>query len=79
MKSQHEYEQGRRDTSRHAGEILALDGEKFRIAKAVNEVELEGERLASELSSLRRHLDTLKSEGVEGGRRTRSKESDEAM
>ncbi|QIX01347.1 hypothetical protein AMS68_006864 [Peltaster fructicola] len=79
IRSQHEYEQGRRDTGRHAGEILALDGEKFRIAKAVNEVEVEGERLASELIGLRRQLEVLKSEGVEGGRRARSKEDDQAV
>lgn len=50
----------------HASEILKLDTEKFRIAKGVKEVEIEGERLEGEVENLRHTLQELESEGVEG-------------
>lgn len=79
LRSQCEYDEGRRDTGRHASEILALDGEKFRVAKAVNEAEVEGERLVSELAGLKRTLEGLEREGVEGGRRAAGVEEDEIV
>lgn len=60
IKTQNEYEQARRDAGRHATEVLALDGEKFRIAKSVNEIEVDGERLSGEIAMLKRNIEELK-------------------
>jgi kinetochore protein Spc24 len=50
----------------HAGDILRLDTEKFRIAKEASEAELEGERLEKDVESARRTLAEL-GEDEEGG------------
>ncbi|KAM0693104.1 hypothetical protein Q7P36_007661 [Cladosporium allicinum] len=67
LHSQHEYEENRHDAGKHASEILALDAEKFRVAKSAYDVEVEGERLEGELSGLKAVLEGLEREGVEGG------------
>jgi kinetochore protein Spc24, fungi type len=51
----------------HANTILELDTQKFRIAKAVSDLEIEGERLSAELTSLKRRLNELEQQGPEGG------------
>jgi hypothetical protein len=51
----------------HASEILRLDTEKFKIAKQASDLEIEGERLASDLSRLGNVAGELEEEGVEGG------------
>ena len=79
LHSQHEYEENRHDAGKHASEILALDAEKFRVAKSAYDVEVEGERLEGELGALRGVLDTLEREGVEGGRRGSEGEGDEVL
>ena len=76
LKSQHDYEEGRHDPGRHASEILALDGEKFRVAKTINEVEVESERLAGELTTLAKTLQTLERDGLETGRGGRADEEE---
>jgi len=43
-----------------------LDTKKFRVAKQANELEVEGERLEVELGRLRRRLEELEAQGVEG-------------
>ncbi|KAF2821162.1 kinetochore protein-like protein spc24 [Ophiobolus disseminans] len=51
----------------HASEILRLDTEKFKIAKQASDLEIEGERLQSELRRLGGVQGELEDEGVEGG------------
>ncbi|KAF2025673.1 kinetochore protein-like protein spc24 [Setomelanomma holmii] len=51
----------------HASEILRLDTEKFKIAKQASDLEIEGERLQSELGRLGSVAGELEEEGVEGG------------
>lgn len=58
---------------------MALDAEKFRVAKSAYDVEVEGERLEGELAALKAQLDTLEKEGVEGGRRGSESEGDEVL
>lgn len=69
MKGQYDYEEERHDAGRHAAEMLKMDTEKFRIAKGVNDAEIESERLSGELAALKQQLETLEKEGVEGGSR----------
>lgn len=69
LKSQHSYEEERHDAGKHAAEMLKMDTEKFRIAKGVNDAEIESERLSGELAALKQQLQTLEKEGVEGGAR----------
>ena len=51
----------------HASEILRLDTEKFKIAKQASDLEIEGERLQSDLQRLSGVQGELEEEGVEGG------------
>lgn len=51
----------------HASEILRLDTEKFKIAKQASDLEIEGERLQSDLQRLSGVAGDLEEEGVEGG------------
>lgn len=67
LQSQYAFEEERHDAGKHASEMLRLDTEKFRIAKAASDAEIEGERLRSELASLKAQLETLDREGAEGG------------
>lgn len=45
---------------------MKLDTQKFRVAKAASDLEIEGERLEQELDSLRSKLQQLELQGVEG-------------
>lgn len=65
LRATHESETSRHDPGAHASDILALDTEKFRVAKAANELEIEGERLGSEVQGLKRTLRTLEEQGDE--------------
>ena len=69
VNSAHSYDVERHDAGQHAQNMLKMDTEKFRIAKGVNDAEIESERLSGELAALRQQLDTLEREGVEGGRK----------
>lgn len=55
---------------------MKLDTEKFKIAKQASDLDIEGERLQSELSRLGNVLGELETEGVEGGERERGPEED---
>ena len=67
------------DSSKHAAEIVELDTKKFRIAKAASELEIESERLESELEMLKEKLADLESQGLEGDEATRrEREADDA-
>ena len=45
---------------------MELDTQKFRIAKAASDLEIEGERLEQELEGLKSRLQELDIQGVEG-------------
>ena len=58
---------------------MELDTKKFRIAKAASELEIESERLESELEVLQERLADLDAQGVEGDEATRrEREADDA-
>lgn len=71
VSSQHRDALDGHDSQRHASEIVDLDTRKFRVAKQAQELEVEGERLGSELDRLRRRLAELEAQGVEGDASTR--------
>ncbi|RDW91977.1 hypothetical protein BP5796_01371 [Coleophoma crateriformis] len=50
----------------HASEIATLDTKKFRIAKTANDLEIESERLSSQLADLQAKLQELELQGVDG-------------
>lgn len=67
------------DSGKHAAEIVELDTKKFRIAKSATELEIESERLESELEMLKERLADLESQGLEGDEATRrEREADDA-
>ncbi|MCJ1466475.1 kinetochore-associated Ndc80 complex subunit spc24 [Pseudocyphellaria aurata] len=57
----------------HASQIVELDTQKFRIAKAASDFEIEGERLEQELEGLKGRLHELDMQGVEGDEATKAK------
>lgn len=57
----------------HASQIVELDTQKFRIAKAASDLEIEGERLEQELENLKNKLHELDVQGVEGDGIARAK------
>ncbi|KAK3715754.1 putative kinetochore protein spc24 [Vermiconidia calcicola] len=73
------WEEDRHDAGGHAERMLKMDTEKFRIAKGVSDVEIEGERLEGELAGLRTQLDALERQGVEGAWRRDSEGEDEVV
>lgn len=79
VSAQHEEAVAVHDSSKHAEEIVQLDTKKFRIAKAATELEVESERLESELEMLKEKLADLESQGLEGDETTRrEREADDA-
>ncbi|TIA30910.1 kinetochore protein-like protein spc24 [Aureobasidium pullulans] len=65
LRTTHDADISRHDPAAHASDILALDTEKFRVAKAANELEIEGERLGSEVYGLKTQLQKLEEQGDE--------------
>ena len=62
----------------HASEIVELDTKKFRVAKQASDLEVETERLESELERLKMRLSDLEEQGVEGDEMARrSREADD--
>ena len=57
----------------HASQIMALDTQKFRVAKSAADLEIESERLEQELEALKGRLADLEVRGVEGGEGERGK------
>lgn len=79
LTTQHEEAVAVHDSGKHAAEIVELDTKKFRIAKAASELEIESERLESELEMLKERLADLESQGLEGDEATRrEREADDA-
>ncbi|QKX58154.1 uncharacterized protein TRUGW13939_05275 [Talaromyces rugulosus] len=67
------------DPGRHAHEILDLDAQKFRTAKAASDLEIESERLEGELEMLKERLAELEAQGLEGDETVRrEREADDA-
>ncbi|RAO69530.1 uncharacterized protein BHQ10_005542 [Talaromyces amestolkiae] len=67
------------DPARHAQEILELDAQKFRIAKAASDLEIESERLEADLEVLKERLAELEAQGLEGDEIVRrEREADDA-
>ncbi|KAL9043590.1 MAG: hypothetical protein Q9214_003227 [Letrouitia sp. 1 TL-2023] len=57
----------------HAARIVELDTQKFRIAKAASDLEIEGERLEHELEGLKCRLRQIDLDGVEGDEAMKAK------
>jgi kinetochore protein Spc24 len=51
----------------HAAEILRLDTEKFKIAKEASDLEIESERLESDIERTRQMVEECEAQGTEGG------------
>ncbi|KAI6093522.1 Spc24 subunit of Ndc80-domain-containing protein [Hypoxylon rubiginosum] len=66
LQSQHEELTSTHSSSAHASEISRLDTQKFRIAKAASDLEMEAERLSSQQADLAARLQELELQGVEG-------------
>lgn len=66
MSHQHNDTVAAHSSTDHASHIVELDTQKFRIAKAASDLEIEGERLEQELDSLKNRLHELDVQGVEG-------------
>ena len=73
MQSQHQETVAAHSNADHASRIIELDTQKFRIAKAASDLEIESERLEQELESLRNRLHVLDSQGEEGSDEARSR------
>lgn len=66
MQSQHAELTAQHRASDHANSIAQLDSQKFRIAKAASDLEMDTERLASQAADLQARLTELELQGVEG-------------
>ncbi|KAL3474932.1 putative kinetochore protein spc24 [Aspergillus californicus] len=80
ISTQHEEAVTAHDTGKHAAAMVELDTKKFRIAKAASELEIESERLESELDMLKERLSELEVQGLEGDETTRrEREAEDAI
>lgn len=66
MSNQHNETLAAHNGNDHASTIVELDTQKFRIAKAASDLEIEGERLEQDLKGLQTRLQELDIQGVEG-------------
>ncbi|KAI9807687.1 MAG: kinetochore-associated Ndc80 complex subunit spc24 [Sarcosagium campestre] len=73
LKSHHSETVSAHSSAEHASQILALDTQKFRIAKAAADLEVESERAEQELESVMSKLSDLDMQGLEGGEAERGK------
>jgi kinetochore protein Spc24 len=67
LSSQHAELTSSHSSTQHASEIARLDTQKFRIAKAASDLEMETERLQAQLAELNARLQELELQGVDGG------------
>ncbi|USP75599.1 uncharacterized protein yc1106_02873 [Curvularia clavata] len=74
LSANHSHILSQHNPTNHAAEILRLDTEKFKIAKQASDLEIEGERLQSDLARLGSVASELEEEGVEGGVEPRADE-----
>lgn len=73
MSHQHNETVSAQNSTDHASQIVELDTQKFRVAKAASDLEIEGERLEQELESLKSQLHDLDVQGPEGNDAARSR------
>jgi kinetochore protein Spc24 len=73
MSQQHNEIVSAQSSTDHASQIVELDTQKFRVAKAASDLEIEGERLEQELEGLKNRLHELDIQGVEGDEAERAK------
>jgi kinetochore protein Spc24 len=66
LASQHTEITSSHSSTQHASEIARLDTQKFRIAKAASDLEMETERLQAQLAELSGRLQELELQGVDG-------------
>ncbi|KAI1096018.1 Spc24-domain-containing protein [Rostrohypoxylon terebratum] len=66
LQTQHEELTSAHSSSAHSSEISRLDTQKFRIAKAVSDLEMEAERLSSQQADLAARLQELELQGLDG-------------
>ena len=67
LSSQHAEITASHSSTQHASEIARLDTQKFRVAKAASDLEMETERLQAQLADLQARLQELELQGVDGG------------
>lgn len=67
MQSQHQELVSAHSAAGHASDISRLDTQKFRIAKAASDLEMDTERLSGQLADLNARLQELELQGAEGG------------
>lgn len=67
MHSTHALTVSGHNPAEHAAEILRLDTEKFKIAKEASDLEIESERLDSEIERTRHMVEECEAQGAEGG------------
>lgn len=79
MQSQHAEITSTHSSSAHASEISRLDTQKFRIAKAASDLEMETERLSSQAADLSARLQELELQGVAGDETARDPVEDEVL
>jgi kinetochore protein Spc24 len=80
LNTQHDEAVTAHDASKHSTAMVELDTKKFRVAKAASELEIESERLESELEMLKERLADLEAQGIEGDEPTRrEREADDAI
>ena len=73
MSQQHSETVTLQSSTDHASQIVELDTQKFRVAKAASDLEIEGERLEQELESLKSRLLDLEADGIEGDKSAKAK------
>ncbi|KAL9031349.1 MAG: hypothetical protein Q9196_000604 [Gyalolechia fulgens] len=66
LATQHSEAVSAHSSTDHASQIVELDTQKFRVAKAASDLEIEGERLEQELEGLKGRLQALDVQGIEG-------------
>lgn len=79
MQSQHQELVSAHSAAEHASEISRLDTQKFRIAKAASDLEMDTERLSGQLADLAARLQELELQGAEGGDGARDPVEDEVL
>jgi kinetochore protein Spc24 len=67
LASQHSDLTASHSSAAHADQIARLDTQKFRIAKAASDAEVETERLQAQAADLAARLQELELQGVDGG------------
>jgi len=79
LASQHNELTSTHSSAAHASEIARLDTQKFRIAKAASDLEMETERLSSQAADLAARLQELELQGADGSTGARDPVEDEVL